>query len=59
MKGKVIKHIVAIVRAALVISAIAFAVVGILDKDNQTDYFKMGNLMWFLNFFFNSKKYDS
>lgn len=59
MEDQVIKYIVVIVKVALVISAITFAVAGVLDKDNQTDYFIMNNLIWILNFFFNPKEYDS
>ena len=60
MEDQLIKYIVVIVvKTVLVISAIAFAVAGVLDKDNQTDYFIISNLIWILNLFFNPKEYDS
>lgn len=58
-KDFVIRLIAVIVKFIIIVSAISFAVAGLLNKDTQTDYFIMSNLIWILNFFFNPKEYDS
>lgn len=58
-KDFVIRLIAVIVKFIIIVSAISFAVAGLLNKDTQTYYFIMSNLIWILNFFFNPKEYDS
>lgn len=60
-KDFVIRLIAVIVKFIIIVSAISFAVVGLLssNKDTQTDYFIMSTLIWIANLFFNPKEYDS
>ena len=58
-KDYIIRLIAVIVKFIIIISAISFAVAGILDKDNQTDYFIMSTLIWIANLFFNPEEYGS
>lgn len=58
-KDFVIGLIAVIVKFIIIVSAISFAMAGLLNKDNQTDYFIMSTLFWIANLIFNPKEYDS
>lgn len=60
-KDFVIRLIAVIVKFIIIVSAISFAVAGLLssNKDTQTDYFIMSTLFWIANLFFNPYKYGA
>ena len=58
-KDFVIRLIAVIVKFIIIVSAISFAMAGLLNKDTQTDYFIMSTLIWIANLFFNPYKYGA
>ena len=58
-KDFVIRLIAVIVKFIIIVSAISFAMAGLLNKDNQADYFIMSTLFWIANLIYNPKEYDS
>lgn len=58
-KDFVIRLIAVIVKFIIIVSAISFAVAGLLNKDTQIDYFIMSTLIWIANLFFNPYKYGA
>ena len=60
-KDFVIILIAIIVKFIIIVSAISFAVAGLLssNKDTQTDYFIISTLIWSVNLFFNPYKYGA
>ena len=58
-KDFVIILIAIIVKFIIIVSAISFAMAGLLNKDNQTDYFIMSTLFWIANLIYNPEEYDS
>ena len=60
-KDFVIRLIAVIVKFIIIVSAISFAMAGLLssNKDIQTDYFIMSTLIWITNLFFNPYKYGA
>ena len=58
-KDLVIRLIAVIVKFIIIVSAISFAVAGLLNKDNQADYFIMSTLFWIANLIYNPEEYDS
>ena len=58
-KDFVIRLIAVIVKFIIIVSAISFAMAGLLNKDNQTDYFIMSTLFWIANLIYNPEEYDS
>ena len=58
-KDFVIRFIAVIVKFIIIVSAISFAMTGLLNKDNQTDYFIMSTLFWIANLIYNPEEYDS
>ena len=58
-KDFVIRLIAVIVKFIIIVSAISFAMAGLLNKDNQTNYFIMSTLFWIANLIYNPEEYDS